>query len=316
VGEPDDEAPWLNRDFPRTLLAGLERSENQWQFAYKLCSAAEGERYRFATILTGGLFEDWVADEICAGAIDFLMGHEIMHVLANHLREAPQSSEDLPSIFRPAFDLLSTFFGADTEKRIAYYLGSYWPHHQREIIADTAGLLWAAGDGPTGAWDLRLIGAQLAICTISFIDRATFFIKHQVDPAILVGLDKYPYPGLIDLILPKPSHPWGKTRAALVNSSVSSLYGHLFSEQEILRKALLMKLVQDIFGKYSAHALAAIQFVNSRAGEFVAILPPGQNKLFTTYFPPSTTAEDKHEDIVTDASQFYMDLSGWKLRRY
>lgn len=313
IRKPDDEAPWLNEDFPHTLLTGLKRSENQWQFPYTLCSAAEGERYRFATMYTEDLFEDRVANEISTGAIDFLVGHEIMHVLANHLREPPKRNKDIPYFFNPTSDLLSTFFANDSEKRTASYLDDYWPHHQREIMADMAGLEWAAGNGSTGAWDLRLMGAQLAISTISFIDRVRFLIKHKIDPVIYLGSDKYAHPGLVDIVFPQPSHPWGKTRETLLGASLSPIYGHLFSEQEILRKTLLMKLVRDIFHRYNAHALAAIHFVNSKEGEFVALMPPGQDKLHTCYFPWSTIAEGKHEKIVTDASQFYMDLSGVKL---
>lgn len=312
IWQDTDEAPWANDNFHDELLDGLEKSKYRWQFGYLLCSFAEGERYRFALMSENSDFANQITNQLYAGAIDFLIAHELTHVLNGDLRKAPESTEQLPlpALFKSARQILPSLLGKDAEQCINLYEKHYWIHHQREVLADGFGLICAAGDGPQGALDLRLMGAQMAICTISFLDRVAFLMQHQADPASLLGLDNYMQPGLMDFIFPKPSHPWGKTRASLLNSSFPMLYKDFFSREELHRKAKLMHVIQEIMGVCGAHALLAIKFVNSKPGEFLALINPETNQLWTRCFSSSTSTREGDGDIFTDPSKFYADAPG------
>jgi hypothetical protein len=308
AANPDDESPWLGSDFPATLLETIERSSMRWHFAYALCAAAEGERYRFAMPLSDNPRENRLANEIWTGAVDFLLAHEIAHVFAGHVRGHPNEPGEIPHFLRRAFEEVRKVGGADGQRLIDHFINTRWPSYDRELFADAVGLLWTGGDGPNGAWDLRLMGAQLTVCAISFLDRAKYLIEHGEDPGMVIGFN-YSIPGLVDLVLPKFSHPWGITRAYWVKSAVVGLYQPHFLERELRRKSRLMSVVNDIFSSFSASALEVVRYVNSKAGEFVAIVGP-DNKLVTLHFPLSPDAPTEYEKIESDASQFYFDLSG------
>lgn len=311
--ETDDELPWQKSTFPIKLPEEYDRSPLRWQLPYKLCSSAEGERYRFAIRFQGSDdFAQVIATELITGATDFLIGHELGHIIRGHLRDRATLPNGIPWIYQEAFKFLREMLGGDTEELIAQFTNRCLPHLARELDADALGLLWSAGFGPTGAWDLRLMGAQLAISTIAFVDRAIYMIKNGRDPGMLIGLDNYSMPGVVDILLPKTSHPWGKTRATFLCNSLSALYQQDFPPAELKRKAALMLVVQDVFNIHGAFALQAVHFVNSKPGEYVAMLLP-DDKLWTRYFPPTATADGGHEDTITEASQFYLDLSGQRL---
>lgn len=120
-----------------------------------------------------------------------MIGHEIAHIAAGHLRKDQDSTQKLPFpvLFEWGRQAFLTLLGEDAEQYIDRYKEQYWTTHERELTADIVGLLYAAGDGPQGALDLRLMGAQMAICTISFLDRASFSKQHKFDLAEFVGLD-------------------------------------------------------------------------------------------------------------------------------
>jgi len=305
------DSPWRDPAFPYALLMEFEHSELRWQIPYLLCGFVEGERYRFATQIGDGAFEQAVGAEIAAGAIDCLLGHELAHVHEGHVRSKPQHSE-LWGPARYAATHGHQHLGAEASRRVDDYSAHFWPHHERELVADRIGLAIAGSSGPEGAWDLRLMGAQLALGLISFLDRATYMVQQREDPAMLLGLEQYNIPGLVDLLLPKKTHPWGKTRATSLNNSLADIYEPSFSPGELKRKSNLMSGVGDIFGMYGAFGLLALRFARSKPGEFVAMLHP-DGKLWTRHFPPTATATAGHHDIVSDASQFYLDQTGESL---
>jgi hypothetical protein len=244
-----------------------------------------------------------VGVEIAAGALDFIMGHELSHVAHAHLHAADQSVSERPYYAAGVFDRVQP------AELVENYLRDYWPAHSLEYEADLDALLWTAGDGPTGAWDLRLIGAQLAVSLISFLDRANYLLKSGRDPVDIVGLRNYGLPGLIDLVLPMPEHPWGKTRSTSVLSAVQFVYRPYFDSAALRRKTLLMRSVGDIFGSVGKQALSAVQWSSRRPGEYVAApLPDGQ--LMTMYWPPDfIVGHDEPEQIISTASKFYADIA-------
>jgi hypothetical protein len=194
-----------------------------------MCAAVEGERYRLAFMYNADpqpkVTIERVADEISAGAMDFLVGHELSHVAQGHLHADGRPVSEAPWYASGVFDRVQP------TSVVEEYLRRYWPTHSLESEADLTAVVLAAGDGKTGAWDLRLMGAQLAISLISFLDRANHFLKFGSDPAAVVGLQNYGLPGLVDLVLPMPTHPWGRTRATAVNSAVRLLYNDLLNRQ-------------------------------------------------------------------------------------
>jgi hypothetical protein len=137
-------------------------------------------------------------------------------------------------------------------------------------------------------------------------------IRHGQDPAMLVGLQNYLIPGIVDTILPMPRHPWGKTRERFLPHCVHALYRGHFERGELQRKANAMMAIASVMGNHAACALEAVRFANSRPGEYVAIQPPGA-ELYTTYFPPGFTGMEDCEKFKTDADQFYFDLSGRRM---
>lgn len=300
--------PWAHPDFPPALLE-VARA-NQWlhqQIAYGLCAAAEGERYRLAFIENTdpaqGVITEQVSNEIAAGALDFLIGHELSHVAQGHLQAGGRPAGESPWYASAVLDRVRP------AEIVEEYLRRYWPVHSLESEADLDAVLWAAGDGETGAWDLRLMGAQLAITVISFLDRANHLLKFGRDPVDVVGLRNYGLPGLIDLVLPMPTHPWGKTRATAVNSAVPLLYRDFFDSAELRRKTHLMRAVADVFGTMGVQALQAIRWISRQPGEYVAmVLPDG--RLLTMYWPPGfVVGRDEHEQILSTASRFYADIA-------
>ncbi|NET61804.1 MAG: M48 family metalloprotease [Symploca sp. SIO2E6] len=296
--------PWLSEYFGSSFTAAMERCELRYQFAYKLCSCAEGERYRFAVQMPSDPMIDQIANEIATGALDFLVGHELAHVVSGHLCQSTTIPDAFPSWLNQACEVLRANLGKNADNYLTTYQMQFFASHKRELDADSLGLLFAAGDGPTGAWDLRLFGAQIVVCLISFLDRAHHFLEFKKDPVAIIGLQAYNIFGMIDLLLPKESHPWGKTRASHLNSILFSLYHNLFSQAELKRKARLMLLVQETFCRYVPYALGAMQFINSRPGEYVSALMP-EGKLWTRYFSATPGVEPVKEDTITLASEFY-----------
>jgi hypothetical protein len=225
-----------------------------------------------------------------------------------HVRGHPNEPREMPMFLRRTLDEVSQVGGTEGQRLVCAFL-ERWPEYERELDADTMGLLWTGGDGPTGAWDLRLMGAQLAISAIAFLDRAKYLIAHGEDPGMLIGLDAYSIPGIVDLVLPRPGHPWGTTRASSLTNILRGLYQPHFSESELRRKSRLMSVVANLLSSFAACALELVRYVNSKPGHYVAIVLP-DNKLVTLYFPLSAAAPTEHETIESDASQFYFDLSG------
>lgn len=309
TSENGDKFPWEKPTFPAKLIEVYNQSPLRWQLPYKLCSSAEGERYRFAVQYTGEEFAASIAQELTAGATDFLLGHELGHIVKGHLRNRTTLPTDLPWIYKSAFNFLRKTAGGEAEKLATPFTERFLPYYSRELDVDVLGLLLSAGFGPTGAWDLRLMGAQLAIAIIAFLDRATYLINNGNDPGMLIGLENYSMPGVVDLLLPKNSHPWGKTRATFLINSLIPLYEPDFPPAELKRKQALVLAIQDIFGIDGGFALQAVNFANSRPGEYVAMIRP-DGKLFTRYFPPTAISNSGHEDLITEPSQFYLDLTG------
>jgi hypothetical protein len=308
VSKPNDVSPWLDPNFPVTLLEGIEHSSNRWHLAYALCAAAEGERYRMAYTMSDDPRCEHIVQEIRAGAIDFLLAHEIAHVAFGHLRGFPDKPSEIFPFFHEFLEVARRIGGADGQRLVDNFT-KRWPSYERELNADTMALLCTGGDGPTGAWDLRLIGAQLMISTISFLDRAKFLIAHGKDPGMLIGLDRYMLPGYVDLALPRPGHPWGKTRSHwITNEALFRLYSSYFSKRELRRKGRLISVVSDILTLSTACALEVVRYVNSTPGEFV-VIPLPRNKLITQHFPLLREAPTEYKTIESDTSQFYFDLS-------
>jgi hypothetical protein len=62
--------------------------------------------------------EDHLAAEIHAGAVDFLLGHELAHVFARHLRDSPKEPEGLPQWLHGAFEAVREIEGLDGQHLI------------------------------------------------------------------------------------------------------------------------------------------------------------------------------------------------------
>jgi hypothetical protein len=302
--------PWAHPEFSQALLATAQADQLlHQQIAYGMCCAAEGERYRL-----GFYFDDdpaqsailgHVTSEVAAGVLDFLVGHELTHVARGHLQAAGRPARGSPWYASVTFDQIRLLPGGSS--LIEKYLHQYWPAHSLELEADLYAVAWAAADGHGGAGDLRLMGAQFATSLISFLDRANYLLRFGRDAAEEVGLREYNrLPGLIDVLLPMPTHPWGKTRAFAVIDAVQIIYEDLFDPAEIRRKALLMHAVASLVGTVSGQALRVIHWVNQQPGEYMASPLPG-DRLFTVYWP--TTDRDHHEEFLSTASKFYTDIA-------
>jgi tetratricopeptide (TPR) repeat protein len=311
---PGVRQPWELAEFPEALLATAE--ENPYfsrQLAYGMCAAVEGERFRIAF---GAAHLDPELDamlgpvtrQIAAGAVDFLVGHELSHVHRGHLLATRQPAGDAPWFADEAFDRIRT--AARGATIVEKYLKEYWPAHSRELEADLFGMMSAADVGAKVAQDLRLVGIQFAISLISFQDRANYLIEYGDDPAEAVGLREYNrLPGFVDLMLPTTTHPWGKTRATVISAGFQQVYGQLVDPAELRRKAGLMHGVASLLGSLSGPALNVIQWISRRPGEYLATVRP-DGQLVTYYWPPGATIEEDHrEEIVSLASRFYTDVA-------
>ena len=303
----EDSSPWESLEFPDTILETARA--NPWlydQIGYLLCAASEGERYRFGVLETNGLEQsdelDRLTGEISAGALDFLVGHELAHVALGHV------DGDRPYELREPWYVSNMTSEGIPEWAIQDYVREYWHIHGPELEADTESLLYTGGDGETGAWDLRLMGAQMAISLISFTDRAKFLMDHGRDPADQVGLRKYVRLGILDLLLPKATHPWGKTRQTSLGNLVRPLYGEFFSESELERKSRLMQSVGDLLGSKAAQALQVVRWISSQSGEFLA-MPGPDERLVTLHWPSDFSVEqDEPAMTVSVAAKFYGDV--------
>jgi tetratricopeptide (TPR) repeat protein len=310
---PDMEKPWTHPDFPQALLdTARENPFFHHQIAYGMCAAVEGERYRTAIAIANQAHENVdlipVMFEIASGAMDFLVGHELSHVHRGHLHAAGQPAGESPWFAAEAFDRVrESANGADVFET---YLRDYWPAHSLELEADLFAMMSAADIGASVAQDLRLMGIQFAVSLLSFLDRANYLIEFGYDPAEGTGLREYnQVPGLIDVMFPMATHPWGKTRATAVPSEVQLVYESLVEPTELRRKALLMQAVGTLLASMSGPALNAIRWINGRPGESMAIVSP-DDKLITQYWPPDATVkDDKPEQIESIASRFYTDIT-------
>ncbi|MEU4546869.1 tetratricopeptide repeat protein [Nonomuraea dietziae] len=310
---PDLEEPWTHPDFPQALLDTAE--ENPYfhqQIAYGMCATVEGERYRTAVGVAGLAPEQRVMlnpvmFEIACGALDFLVGHELSHVYRSHLHAADRPVGESPWFVSEAFDRVRESSNGAAET----YLRDYWPAHSLELEADMFAMMSAADIGAAVAQDLRLVGIQFAVSVLSFLDRANYVIEFGYDPAEAIGLREYNrVPGFVDVMLPMATHPWGKTRATWVPTTVQLVYRSLVEPAELRRKALLMQAVANLLASMSGPALNAIRWINGRPGECLAVLLPG-DKLITHYWPPDATVEDDRlERIESIASRFYTDIAG------
>ncbi|WP_435191210.1 hypothetical protein [Streptomyces sp. bgisy126] len=245
----------------------------------------------------------FVHAELAAGALDFLMAHELSHVVKGHLHHDGTPVSEFPWIDSKHFERARSTGLVDT------YLREHWPAHSREMEADLEALVCCAGDGETGAWDLRLMGAEIVLNLISFTDRASYWMKHGTDPVDVLGLKGYGALGLLDVQLPLPEHPWGETRVTVANNTLSALYGSYFSPSELHRKRDLLVAVADIFGSMNARALQAVRWASRRPGEYMAITSYN-GTMVTHYWPPDfVVGRDKQEIMVSRASEFYADIT-------
>jgi tetratricopeptide (TPR) repeat protein len=311
---PDLEEPWTHPDFPQALLdTAQENPYFHQQIAYGMCATVEGERFRTAVGVAGLAPEQSVMltsamFEIACGALDFLVGHELAHVYRSHLHAAGRPAGESPWFAGEAFDRVRE--SSNGAAVIETYLRDYWPAHSLELEADMFAMMSAADIGTAVAQDLRLVGVQFAVSVLSFLDRANYLIEFGYDPAEAIGLHEYNrVPGFVDVMLPMATHPWGKTRATWVPTAVQLVYESLVEPAELRRKALLMQAVGNLLASMSGPALNAIRWINSRPGECLAVLVPG-DKLITQYWPPEATVEDDRlEQIESIASRFYTDVA-------
>ncbi|MCA2230383.1 hypothetical protein [Nonomuraea aurantiaca] len=232
--------PWTHPDFPQAMLDTAQHNPYlQQQIAYGMCAAVEGERYRTAVGVDDHTMLTPVMAEIARGAMDFLVGHELSHVHRGHLHAASRSAGESPWFAGEAFERARET--PDGAAAVEAYLRDYWPAHSMELEADLFALMSAADIGASVAKELRLVGIQFAVSLLSFLDRANYLIEFGYDPAEALGLRQYNrVPGLVDVMLPMATHPWGKTRATAVTSGVQVVYRDLVDPVELRRKALLM----------------------------------------------------------------------------
>ncbi|MCP2341519.1 tetratricopeptide repeat protein [Actinomadura rupiterrae] len=311
---PDLDEPWRHPDFPQALLDAAEQNPYlHQQIAYGMCAAVEGERYRIgfsaadlAPEQSGRLVPAMY--EIAHGAMDFLVGHELAHVYCGHVQAPGRAVHDSPWFAEEAFERVRA--SANGAATVETYLREYWPAHSQELEADLFAMMSAADIGAAFAQDLRLVGIQFAVGLLSFLDRADYLTEFGYDPAEAVGLDGYNrVPGLVDVMLPRTTHPWGKTRATAVPSEVRLVYQRLVEPAELERKARLMQAVGTLLASASGPALNAIRWIEDRPGESLALVLP-DDRLVTRYWPPDATIEDdKVRQFESVASRFYTDLA-------
>ncbi|MFB9681688.1 tetratricopeptide repeat protein [Streptosporangium vulgare] len=307
---PGLEEPWTHPAFPRVLLDTAHTNPYlHQQIAYGMCAMVEGERFRTAIGVDDDETLAPVMFEIARGAMDFLVGHELSHVYRGHLHAAGRPADEFPWFAGEAFDRVRESPGGAAA--VETYLRDYWPAHSLELEADRFAMMSAADTGASVARDLRLVGIEFAVSVLSFLDRASYLTEYGDDPAEAVGLREYSrVPGLVDVLLPMETHPWGKTRATAVTSEVQLVYRSLVEPAELRRKALLMQAVGNVLSSMSGRALNAIQWINSRPGESLAVILP-DDKLLTHYWPPEATTDDARlERLESSASLFYSDLTG------
>jgi hypothetical protein len=295
--DPGADLPWSAPGFPQALTEAADGdSDIQQQIAYALCGAAEGERYRLAFRYDSPerIAElRAVQEEITAGALDFLVGHELTHVTRGHA-DTRKPAASGPPWFAPAFD--------DWQPAgiPGQYLADFWPAHSRETEADFHALWCAAGHR---ASELRLMGAQLAITVISFLDRASYLLQHGCDPADVTGARNYATPGFLDIALPMPDHPWGQTRASGLIAAFADAYKDILSESELRRKADLMLCVRKIIDDAGEHALGALRWINRQPGELIGTVAGGT--LWTVNW---LTEAEEPQQLFSVAPAYYADL--------
>jgi hypothetical protein len=192
-----------------------------------------------------------------------------------------------------------------------YELKSFWEKygsiHSREAGADFQAYR-ITQDIAVDRMSHRVAGvaaATLVLGVISWVDRARYFVEHRVDPGRLVGRDFYNrHLGHIDVKLPIPSHPWGKTRAGLLG-----YYGLLLAlkHEQFLTSYqsdnLVGRSVMNLFSETVAEASVILIPLSQMPGEFSAIEDDGT--VITTYWPDILQSPDQKVVFKTDMKSLY-----------
>jgi hypothetical protein len=290
--------------FIKTFNGSLHRR----QFPYVLVSLALGERYRYITKFESALFSQQEArfSVFYQLTICFLVAHEVAHLINGDLDgKEPYFSEWMASMFDHASDMCMLKYISRSE--LASFWKKYGRMHSREAGADFEAFR-ITQDIAVDRMGHRAVGvaaASLVLSVIAWVDRARYFIEHRADPARVVGRHLYNRNlGHVDVKLPIASHPWGKTRAALLGyyglinaMALEKLMTSFESDRQVGISVMRM------FSETVAEALAILVSLSQMPGEFAAMEFDG--KVVTTYWPDILSSPERKTVFETDIQSLY-----------
>jgi hypothetical protein len=271
------------RSFIRPFVTGdlrsaYECSKHAIQLPYQLAATAMGEKFRFA-LQVGGSPEiaAWQRN-IYLCMLAFLIGHELGHIQLGHCssHERPSQPEAfLDFVLDPSSPLYSL---GDVPRAMCNHYREYYAwQHSREFHADLVGAT-TAGNLAVDLFshrDAGFIAASIVLGLIAFMDRISFVLHEHADPVILVSEEDYNRkPLVIDVKLPRATHPWGRTRHAFLGPNLLLFSGLTFAgnEWDSLRDAI--QNAHYPFSRAAQGACSTILFVVQSGREISCMLSP------------------------------------------
>ncbi len=287
----------------------FNKSIHRIQLPYMLASAALGEKYRFAFRVGADAARHPWSFNLWYCMIAFVLGHELGHIFHGHMGGRDLVKSGMLECLLD--ESLSVCAVRDQPPFVVEnYMRSCFESHAREFDADGFGLLVASNlavdlfrDRSAGQ-----LAASVVLGLVAWMDRMAFFLRERVDPVAIVGDEAYNKSALaIDLRIPRPSHPWGRSRHGLLSFYLSTFSQLHFTDDEwdSLQKGI--SNAHYLISSSARGALAATLFVMGCSHEVTSLLMP--DGLVSTFWQRNADGScTKVREIRTDPDS-YFDLA-------
>lgn len=277
---------------PDRLLPALQRSVHRYQLPYFLVSIYEGEKYRFGLRLSAteqdpARFSR--AFTLATLMACFVLAHELSHILLGHLDDDDGRPARAP-LYRLLLDPDSEFRSPALEAidagLLLRYQRDHLATHDLEFNADLLGarLTMNCAVDLTRSAMPGAAAVGMVLAAIALFDRMHAVTLSGVDPAMRIGVPRYNAgPFAADVLLPMPSHPWGKTRASVVTFGLMLLDMETMDRRTFEATRTVMHGVNQLLAVVAPEAMAIMRTVIERPGEWLAFLDG--HGLYTKYYP-------------------------------
>jgi hypothetical protein len=249
------------------------------QLPYQLAALALGENFRFAlNLMPSTLMEPWgpMFHSFYYCMLAFLIGHEIGHIVLGHCSpmQNAERDRDIGLFDDLVLNPLSPIYSLQqiAPLKLEYYRRNYAWQHSRELDADQLGVA-AAANVAVDLFNDRNVGfiaASIVLGLVSWLDRASFCMQKLVDPVKKVGEQNWNSKiAYIDVTLPRPTHPWGRTRHAALCPYIKFASGANFTDKEWLALLDGIRNAHYPFSCASSGAFSSLTFVIMTGHEVV-----------------------------------------------